>query len=89
MNAFVAKVQNMEEKMLPADTSLWHSSAQAALNGATARLKQGDVQAEVLPTILKMLASTVCGQEAAHLRRLLQWADHKGSDVILRDGCLL
>ena len=36
-----------------------------------------------------MLASMVCGQEVAHLRLLLQWADHKGSDVFLRDGCLL
>ena len=53
MNAFEADVQEMEKKMLPADTSLWRSWAQAALNGATVRLKQGDVQAEVLPTILK------------------------------------
>ena len=83
VNAFVGGVQEMERKLLPADTSLWRSWAGAA------RLKQGGVQAEVLPTILKMLASMVCGQEAAHLRRLLRWADHKGSDVILRDGCLL
>ena len=82
-------VQEMEKKLLSADTSSWCSWAQAALDGATARLKQGGVQAEVLPTILKMLASMVCGQEAAHLRRLLWWADHEGSDVILRDGCLL
>ena len=36
VNAFVGGVQEMEKKLLPADSSLWRSWAQAALDGATA-----------------------------------------------------
>ena len=88
LNAFVGGVQEMAE-----EASASRYLFMALVGSSDTRWGHGEVEArrrpsQDLPTILKMLASMVCGQEAAHLRRLLRWADHKGSDV-LRDGCLL
>ena len=68
---------------LPTSPSLWTAWLGSQLSGSTRRLQRAPVQESVVPVLADLLATMQPGQELEHLKFLLRWADHRGSDVRL------
>ena len=68
---------------LPTSPSLWTAWLGSQLSGSTRRLQRAPVQESVVPVLADLLATMQLGQELEHLKFLLRWADHCGSDVRL------
>ena len=68
---------------LPTSPSLWTAWLGSQLSGSTRRLQWAPVQESVVPVLADLLATMQPGQELEHLKFLLRWADHRGSDVRL------
>ena len=68
---------------LPTSPSLWTASLGSQLSGSTRRLQRAPVQESVVPVLADLLGTMQPGQELEHLKFLLRWADHRGSDVRL------
>ena len=68
---------------LPTSPSLWTAWLGSQLSGSTRQLQRAPVQESAVPVLADLLATMQPGQELEHLKFLLRWADHRGSDVRL------
>ena len=77
------------KQVLPPQPSLWDPWLASQLNASTLCLQRHRAQAVVIPAVRALLRDTASLSVLEHVKALLLWADHRGSDVQLRTGLVL
>jgi len=80
-SALAYALQKFNKASLPVCPSLRPSWVRNELQRATKRLAENNTSAEVADALCRMLQTMIPGKETDHLKELIRFADHRGSEI--------
>jgi hypothetical protein len=80
-SAMAYALKKFNKATLPICPSLRPSWVRSELLHATKRLAENNTSAEVADALCRMLLTMVPGQEVSHIKELIRFADHRGSEI--------